>query len=187
MKRAISPVIATVIIVAVTIAIAIAVALWMSGLVGSFTATENIQIISAYAERSPGTGDTNITITDTPSGKVYKVANYWNITLQVKNVGTTDATIDNIFINGKPYDSYTGKITAYDVTDENNKKDVDNAPGRILINGTSSLSPISLKAGDSTTIIITIPDGLGFTSGQMVEVKLHTASGKEYPKQVTLP
>jgi len=145
MKKAISPVIATVIIVAVTIAIAIAVALWMSGLVGSFTATENIQIISAYAER----GTSN-----------------WTITLQVKNVGTTDATIDNIFINGKPYTSYgntTTKITVY--TD----------------------LPLPLKAGNETSITITIPDGLGFSSGQMVEVKLHTASGKEYPKQVTLP
>jgi len=27
----------------------------------------------------------------------------------------------------------------------------------------------------------------GFSSGQQVEVKLHTASGKEYPKMVTLP
>jgi len=146
MKKAISPVIATVIIVAVTIAIAIAVALWMSGLVGSFTATENIQIISAYA-----TGDQT-------SG--------WNITLTVKNVGTTDATIDNIFINGKPIDSYGGSISA---------------------NPNITSSSIPLKSGGNTTITITIGSNAGFTSGQMVEVKLHTASGKEYPKQVTLP
>jgi len=146
MKKAISPVIATVIIVAVTIAIAIAVALWMSGLVGSFTATENLQIITAYAEQQEGGG--------------------WTITLEVKNTGTTDATIDNIFINGKPYGSYTSNTTSISI---------------------SPLLSIPLKAGSDTTITITIPDGLGFTSGQMVEVKLHTASGKEYPKQVTLP
>jgi len=149
MKKAISPVIATVIIVAVTIAIAIAVALWMSGLVGSFTSTENIQIISAYAEQQPSGG--------------------WNITLQVKNVGTTDATIDNIFINGKPFNN-----EVY-VKDE----------GDVNI-GTQT---ISLPAGTSKTIIITIKSdgGITFSSGQMIEVKLHTASGKEYPKQVTLP
>jgi len=159
MKKAISPVIATVIIVAVTIAIAIAVALWMSGLVGSFTATENIQIISAYAEQQEGGG--------------------WNIYLTVKNVGTTDATIDNIFINGKPYTSYsTGQadaittITIYTSTSKS---------------GNEFGGSLLLKAGGNVTIIITIPDGLGFTSGQMIEVKLHTASGKEYPKQVTLP
>jgi len=154
MKKAISPVIATVIIVAVTIAIAIAVALWMSGLVGSFTATENIQIISAYATGSQGN---------------------WTIYLTVKNVGTTDATIDNIFINGKPL------------------------PGDQIINATygnnnSSFSPttgISLKAGENINITIKIggtSTSIGtFSSGQMVEIKLHTASGKEYPKQVTLP
>jgi len=142
MKKAISPVIATVIIVAVTIAIAIAVALWMSGLVGSFTATENIQIISAYATGSTGS---------------------WDIILQVKNVGTTDATIDNIFINGKPYDSVTGATVTLNET-----------------------LPMSLQAGQTKGIKITI-SGTGFASGQMVEVKLHTASGKEYPKQVTLP
>jgi len=153
-KKAISPVIATVIIVAVTIAIAIAVALWMSGLVGSFTATENIQIISAYAEKS---------------------GNDWKITLQVKNVGTTDATIDNIFINGKPV-STCESITVATEEEE-------------------SLPSISLPTGSDKTITITMPAdtqitclaNTKFSSGQMVEVKLHTASGKEYPKQVTLP
>jgi len=155
MKKAISPVIATVIIVAVTIAIAIAVALWMSGLVGSFTATENIQIISAYATGSTGN---------------------WNIYLTVKNVGTTDATIDNIFINGKPLPTGDTAITA--------KYGDNNTP----FNPTTG---ISLKAGQSVNITITISGtstSIGtFSSGQMVEVKLHTASGKEYPKQVTLP
>jgi len=157
MKKAISPVIATVIIVAVTIAIAIAVALWMSGLVGSFTATENIQIISAYAEQLTSSTPTN------PA---------WNITLQVKNVGTTDATIDNIFINGKPFNN---KVY---VKEDN--KDVQIGSGG---------NTISLPAGTSKTIIITITSGgsTTYSSGQMVEVKLHTASGKEYPKQVTLP
>jgi len=155
MKKAISPVIATVIIVAVTIAIAIAVALWMSGLVGSFTATENIQIISAYAEKS---------------------GNDWKITLQVKNVGTTDATIDQVFINGKPASTCNVISVTTDVQNE-------------------ALPSISLPTGSVKTITITMPAdneivclaNTKFTSGQMVEVKLHTASGKEYPKQVTLP
>jgi len=157
MKKAISPVIATVIIVAVTIAIAIAVALWMSGLVGSFTATENIQIISAYATGSTGN---------------------WTITLQVKNVGTTDATIDNIFINGIPV-SNVGGVSWINVT----------TAGTSYTDYTSSSFgsiSIPLKAGSNATLIIGI-GGSNFSSGQMVEIKLHTASGKEYPKQITLP
>jgi len=159
-KRAISPVIATVIIVAVTIAIAIAVALWMSGLVGSFTATENIQIISAYATGSQGN---------------------WIIYLTVKNVGTTDATIDNIFINGKPASSISGSLGWINAT--LGVGSISSYTGGAGGNLTSINIP--LKAGNSATITIEIKTG--FTSGQMVEVKLHTASGKEYPKQVTLP
>jgi len=87
-RYAISPVIATIIIVAVTIAVAIAVAFWMGGLTGVFTRFEKLEIISAYAD----------TTTD-GSG--------WNINLIVKNTGTTTATIDNVFINGKPFSTYS--------------------------------------------------------------------------------
>jgi len=166
MKKAISPVIATVIIVAVTIAIAIAVALWMSGLVGSFTQTEKLEITTAYADQVKDirTSDTSVNVTG------------WKITLEIKNTGTTDATIDNIFINGKPYTSFSTTNNAVTLT----------------IGVTSDNSPLSsplsipLKAGGTIKIYITIPKDLGFTSGQMIEVKIHTASGKEYPKQVTL-
>jgi len=142
-KRAISPVIATVIIVAVTIAIAIAVALWMSGLVGSFTQVENLQITSAYADGGNGR---------------------WTIYLTVKNVGTTDATIDNIFINGKPLRD-VGAISDPDLTS----------------------TTVTIKAGDPPRTITINIQSTEFVSGQMVEVRLHTASGKEYPKMVTLP
>nr|WP_048163397.1 hypothetical protein [Thermogladius calderae] len=158
--RAIDPVIATVIIVAVTIAVAIAVALWMTGLVGGFTGTENLQIVNAYAlaTTKPGQG--------------------WNITLTVKNAGTTTATIDQVFVNGIPYDaiiltSTTGATTT-----------------TVPVSLGVSL-PLTLSPGNSTTIQIFIPLGtssaLSFSSGQQVEIKLHTASGKTYPVQVVLP
>jgi len=135
--------------VAVTIAIAIAVALWMSGLVGSFTQVENLEIVSAYAESSD---------------------NGWNIYLSVKNVGTTDATIDNIFINGKPASSYNGITVSTDNQQIN----------------FSSGGAVPLPTGQTKDITITITS-TSLLSGQMVEIKLHTASGKEHPKQIILP
>ena len=131
-RRGISPVIATVILVAVAIAVAIAVAFWMTGIVGLFTGFEQLQIVSAYAE----------TVNDG-----------WNVTVVVKNTGTAPATIDNIFINGKPASSY---------------------------------ETIPVSPGNSTTIIIKLSKD-SFTSGQSVEIKIHTAGGKEYPKLVVLP
>ena len=159
--RAIDPVIATVIIVAVTIAVAIAVALWMTGLVGGFTGTENLQIVNAYAlaTTTPGQG--------------------WSITLTVKNAGTTTATIDQVFVNGIPYDAITLTSVTGTVTVTNAK-----------VTLTGNL-PLTLSPGNSTTIQLFIPLGtssaLSFSSGQQVEIKLHTASGKTYPVQVVLP
>ncbi|MCS7095249.1 MAG: hypothetical protein NZ988_05550 [Thaumarchaeota archaeon] len=68
-KKAISPVVATVILVAVAIVIAIAVAFWASGLVGVFTRFEKLEIVSAVMTdqdtfrvrlRNTGSADTSI-------------------------------------------------------------------------------------------------------------------------------
>ncbi len=84
--KAISPVIATVIIVAVAIAISIAVALWITGMTSSFTGVEKLEVVNAYASVNTATDGTK----------------YWTITITVKNTGTKPATIDNIFINNVP-------------------------------------------------------------------------------------
>jgi len=149
--RAISPVIATVIIVAVAIAISIAVALWLTGIVGGFTTVENLQITYAYAERRAETDQFGNPIS------------VWAITLRVENKGTVTATIDEVFINGVPVGQILGASTDP------------------RIDGGISISP-----GGTQTMTIRLPTG-NFRSGQQVEVKLHTASGKEYPKMVTLP
>jgi len=133
-RRGISPVIATVIIVAVAIAVAIAVAFWMTGIVGLFTGFEQVQITAAYAP------DTS------------------TIRLRVKNTGTTAATVDEIFINGRPHSDMNATV--------------------------SPSLPITLSPGQELDITISLT---GFSSGQSVEVKIHTASGKEYPKLVVLP
>ncbi len=141
--RAISPVIATVIIVSVAIAISIAVALWLTGVTSGFTQTENLQIVSSYA--------TAVTNPD----------NGWNVTIVLKNTGTVAATIDNIFINGIP---------------------ISNAQGVSWYNGTGT----TIDPGKNVTIVIVLKQGT-FSPGQMVNIKIHTASGRDYPTTVTLP
>jgi len=76
--KAISPVIATVIIVAVAIAISIAVALWMTGITTTFTGLEKLEIVNAYATKTDSS---------------------WTVYITVKNTGTKAATIDDVFIN----------------------------------------------------------------------------------------
>ena len=142
--KAISPVIATVIIVAVAIAIAVAVAFWMTGITGTFTRYEKLEITYAYAEYN-----------ETSAG--------WNVTLKVQNTGPSDATVDDIFINGKPLSTYGNNVQV------------------------NESLPMTITSGSTKVVIVTLLETGGFGHGQTVEIKLHTAAGNEYPKQVTLP
>jgi flagellin-like protein len=160
-KRGISPVIATVILVAVTIVVAVAVAYWMGGIASLYTRYEKIQISSAYAVAST-------TINSSLSG--------WVVTVNVQNTGTADATITNLLINGKPWNdpSYSSG------TPPNSEYVCNISPSSITSTG------LSLLSGKSATVTLDIVKGLGFTSGVSVEIKIHSASGQDYPTTITL-
>ena len=104
-RSGISPVVATVILVAISIVIAIAVAFWATGLVGVFTRFEKIEVTAAYYDT-------------TEKGVV----------LMVKNTGSAAATIDDIYVNGKP--SSIASFTPSDI-------------------------PLTLDVGQNTTITVT--------------------------------
>jgi len=132
----ISPVIATIIIVAVAIAIAIAVAYWVVGIAGIFTRFEKLEISAAWYD-----GD--------------------SVLLRVRNTGSADATITDIFVNGIPGASHNLSL------------------------------PYTVVTGGSVTIDVTGPPtsvtGGNWQSGVTYEISLHTASGKDYPKAVAIP
>jgi flagellin-like protein len=152
-RKAVSPVIATIIIVAIAISIAIAVAYWMVGITGAFTRFEKLEVVSAYA-----TAYSN----DTYTG--------YKIKITLKNTGTTDTTINLIFINGKPAQDYT-KVGLYNETAET-WWNLDNLN-------------IPARMGSTISLEVYLPDT--FKPGQSVEITLHTAGGKDYPKNVVLP
>ena len=175
--KAISPVIATVIIVSVAIAIAVAVAFWMTGITGLFTRYEKLDVINAYAIYNESVeGGT------------------WALVLTVRNTGTSDITLDQLFINGKPFStfssSYELKATFLNSTSFKGipsgainvtKSDGDWAPG------STDKGTYPLHTGDEKTFVIPLCSKDDFKSGQIVEVKLHTAGGNEFPKSVQLP
>ncbi len=156
-KRALSPVIATVILVAVTIVVAVAVAYWMGGIAGLYTRMEKLQIQSAYATSTSNLDFNGDGTGDGVSG--------WNLTITVKNAGTADATIDYIVINGKPYNS-ADYVSNVNVTQ-----------------GINLQTPI----GQTKTVIILIKSGAPFTAGTSIEVKLHSAAGMDYTQLISLP
>jgi len=73
-KKALSPVVAAIILIAVTVAVSIAVAAWMGSLTFTFMSTEELKITSIEFTNSGGI------LNDT-------------ITVNVQNTGTTDVTI----------------------------------------------------------------------------------------------
>jgi len=158
-KKGLSPVIATVILISVTIVVAVSVAYWMGSIASGYTTFEQIELPTVYA-------------------KYNDEAEAWNVTIELKNTGSADATIDNIFLNSIPLKDYGNNITLYY-----------NTNGTTL---TSSLSNIEIRInkGSSAIIILEIKGNNaveGCTAGTRVDIKLHSAAGREYPAQVKLP
>lgn len=94
-KRAISPVIATVILVAVAVSIAIAVTFWQASILGTFTRFEEVQIDYSYA-----------TVNGTLSNQT--------IVIGYRNAGSADVTFQDIFVDNKPIRDYYPNYRVYD-------------------------------------------------------------------------
>lgn len=84
-RKAVSPVIVTVILVAIAITITVAVSFWMGGISSQYTHFEKVEIQVGYA---------------------YSVAGGWNVSLTLKNSGSATSTIQHCFVNEKPVDGF---------------------------------------------------------------------------------
>jgi flagellin-like protein len=98
-RRALSPVIATIILIAVTVAVSIAVAAWMGALTFSFM------------------GSSSLTVTNVYFSDVNGVVNHGNgqanntVILSVKNTGTKTVTVGSVKINNILASVVTGNST----------------------------------------------------------------------------
>ena len=80
-KRALSPVVASIILIAVTVAVSIAVAAWMGALTIGFMGAEEVRV-------------TNVEF----------ASDLTTATLTVKNTGSTAVTISEAYVGGKAYE-----------------------------------------------------------------------------------
>jgi len=175
-RKALSPVIATVILVAVTIVVAVSVAFWMGSIAGTYTSFEQVQITSAPVYTVDDWNDTS-TYGDNPWNNT-SGAEGWRIRINLKNTGSADATIDNVMINGKPFSVYSN-VAVRETTDSYYYQYTD--PLTISIgSGTTDWIEVIIKSSS------TADQGVTFTSGLTLDIKLHSAAGKEYPQIVTL-
>jgi hypothetical protein len=149
-----SIVISTIIIIAISITMAIAMSFWAMGIGDSLTKFEKLEFVTAYA------GDTQVT---------YLGRACFQIFIQVKNTGTNTATINNIFLDNKPYNAASSRT-----------------PGGILAYQTGIYGVI-LQTGQALGGSVYLPVGGLWNSGDYVDLELETSAGRHYPYTVVLP
>jgi flagellin-like protein len=167
-RRAVSPVIATVILIAVAVALGIAVAFWASGLTSSFSKYEKLGVNTQYATGSQGTG--------------------WVINLAGQNTGSSDATITQIQVNGIPYQITTVKATptSYPQVFWTGNSTIPTSTN----SDSNSQLPVASGAQFGIQLFLPAtngPGGKAFTSGQTIQVTIITAAGNNYPASIVLP
>ncbi len=155
-KKGMSIVISTIIIIAISITMAIAVSFWAMGIGNAYTRFEKLEFITAYAS------DTTVP---------YQGRQCYQIFVQLKNTGSNTATINNIFLDGKPYNA------GYPPT---------RVPGGVLAYQ-SGIMAVSLQTGQSLGGSIYLPVGGLWNSGDYVALEIETSAGRHYPYTFVLP
>jgi hypothetical protein len=130
----------------------------MGGIAGQHTQFEQIEIQSVVCTKD-----------------ISDPANYfWNISLLLKNTGTRDVTLISAFINEVEVDRY-GVTTFTPASDDDW--------------ATSMSTTTYITSGNSTAVFFYIdPDkaGASLTSGTMVNLKIYSSGGIDYPKLIQL-
>ena len=137
--KALSPVVASIILIAVTVAVSIAVAAWMGGLSIGFMQTEQMQITNVQF--------TNTTLTNQV------------ITINVTNTGTNTITISSVTITPTPTSTLTiAYPTGFGTTGSTIKA---NTVGSITVTGTESTG--LYQSGGSYKVTLLTSKGASFS------------------------
>ena len=150
-RKAVSPVIATVILVAVAITVAVAVAYWMGGIAGQYTKFEKVEFQTAVCTYNSGTQD-------------------WTIGVKLKNTGTAAATFVAAFISDVEVQNYgIDAVVAGQTSTNMTVTTTSIASGQTLsINFYIDLGYLNLSSG--TTINIKIHSAGGMDYVKLVEL-----------------
>ena len=153
-RKGLSPVVATVILVSIVIVVSTATAFWFSGVSSSYYQTERVEIIHSSC----------VYLNDT-----------WVISLSLKNTGSSNVLVKQLFINDVEVYSYGAQT-----------------PGQGRSCTDIPASGLRISSGGSATVMVYI-DGPEFsgrygslTAGTSINLKLLTSSGMAYSRVVEL-
>jgi len=157
----ISPVVATIVLIAIAVAVSLAVAFWAGGLTGVFTRFEKIEALRC-----------DVVLDSSGGSRDYRVIFLW------KNAGTADTTIVDILLNDRPVKVFWPSAEVY-------------LNGEVWVSGSdSSFRGVSFPSGSVVNIEILFPSNgstSAFSPGQTIEVKVVTAYGVYYVKNLVVP
>lgn len=159
-RKAVSPVIATVILVAVAITVAVGVSYWMGGISSQYTQFEKVEIQTGYA-----TYDSTLT--------------QWNVTVVIKNSGSADATINLVFLNDVPCATANYAVDTAPATSWGT--DIPTT-GVTLQAGESATQHVYIDNPCSG-----VSELANLSAGTTANIKLHSAGGMDYIKLIRLP
>jgi hypothetical protein len=125
--------------------------------------------VTAITITNPGSGYSSAaTVTVTISPPPSQVISCFPVYIQLQNTGQMAATINNVFLNDKPYSAYQFMSQS----------------------GAQNLVNTIMQVGArNNNFFIYLPNtsATNFKSGDYVEVQIETTSGKEYSNTVLLP
>lgn len=159
-RKAVSPVIATVILVAVAITVAVGVSYWMSGISSQYTQFEKVEIQTGYAAYD-------------------STLEQWNVTMAIKNSGSADATVNMVFLNDVPCETAGYGVDAPVATKWGTDIPL---TGVTLQAGESATQIIYIDNPCNGTAQLEY-----LSAGTTINIKLHSAGGMDYIKLIRLP
>lgn len=164
-RKAVSPVIATVILVAVAITVAVGVSYWMGGISSQYTQFEKVEVQSGVCSWDA-------------------TAFEWQIVCKLKNSGTAPATLNSIFINDVEVDTYNVAVAGEGeaTTSMTNTESIESGATTtvtIYVDGVGDV-------GEAATPVAGTDYWKSVTSGTTVNIKIHSAGGMDYIKLIEL-
>lgn len=143
-RKAVSPVIATVILVAVAITVAVGVSYWMGGISSQYTQFEKVEIQSGVC--------------------VVDANGNWTVTMKLKNTGTATATMNSIFINDVEVDTYnTTAVAGSWTTDMTEAYSIESGNSKTIhVYISSGKSGVYLSSGTTVNIKIHSSGGMDY-------------------------
>jgi archaeal type IV pilus assembly protein PilA len=163
-RKGISTIIATIIIVSVSIVMAIAAAYWAMGIGQSLTKFERVGFTSIYADPQQYFNGT----IQQPDGSYFN-GTAFTVYITLKNTGSNAATINNIFLNNRPYKTGYANVSEIGLIDQT-----------LIVGGSTDNARIYLPyLGHGVDNV--------WDHGNAVEVSIQTAVGNTYSNTVVLP